>query len=161
MEFNNKLNPQEVIPHIMLQSSYNKIIDTWDYKQKKNMIIIFYHGNRCEICKKKLEEYNNIYPRMKDFRYLAEFLAISYDNIDQIKQQAKTSSIDFPMLSDPEKKITKKFTYNDNSKNAPFPSIFITDKYGALWYQKIAKKANQLPSAEEILDWSFSINCEC
>lgn len=161
MEFDYKLKEQKVVPHVKLPSSRGDVVDSWDFKQVKNLVIVFYHGHGCEVCKKKLEEYNKVYPQMKDFRFSGEILAISYDSMDQIKKYLQSASIDFPLLSDTEKKVTEKFTYEDNSRKAPFPSIFITDEYGALWHQKIVKEADQLPSGKEILDWSFSINCEC
>lgn len=156
LEFNFKLKEQEVIPHIRLQSNQDNIVDSWDFKQRKNLVIIFYHGRNCLVCKHKLQEYNKIYSKMDDFRYLAQFLAISFDSIDHVQNYILNSSIDFPLLSDSQKHVTEKFTDIDNSKKAPYPSLFITDRFGALWFQRIVKEADQLLSAQELLDWIFT-----
>jgi len=56
-----KLKLSEVVPYLNLPSNKNRGINLWDLKQKKNLIIIFYHGSKCDHCKKKLKELAEVY----------------------------------------------------------------------------------------------------
>ncbi|MEM3676529.1 MAG: hypothetical protein QW176_00075 [Candidatus Bathyarchaeia archaeon] len=58
----------------------------------------------------------------------------------------------FPMLSDRCGINSEKLTYIDKSRGMLIPAVFITDRFGALRYQKIAEEAADLPGAAEILN---------
>lgn len=156
-----KLKGDAVVPYFKLPSSQDVDIDTWQYKQRNNLVIVFYHGSKCVFCQRKLEEYARIYEKVKEFQYLAEILAISFDSISEIKEYLRRVSILFPLLSDDKEEATEKYTYKDDTRKSPFPSIFITDRYGALHYQKIAREASDLPDGDEILGWLLGINVGC
>lgn len=159
--FTYKLKEDEIVPYFKLPSSQDVDIDLWQYKQRKNLVIVFHHGSNCVFCQRKLGEYAKIYEKARGFQYLAEILAISFNNINEIKDYVKRASISFPLLSDVKEKITEKYTHKDKTRNSPYPSIFITDRYGALHYQKIAPEANNLPDGDEVLSWLLGINMEC
>lgn len=55
------------------------------------------------------------------------------------------------MLSDTSGKATALYTYIDEARNGPFPSIFIADRYGELRKQEIANEADQLLSEQELV----------
>lgn len=156
-----KLKEGEVVPHFKLPSSKDIDIDLWDYKQRKNLVIIFYHGSGCIFCQRKLGEYARIHRKAKEFRYLAEILAVSFDDSRETKKYVKKASLPFPVLSDVKEEITEKYTYKDEIRRSPSPSIFITDRFGTLHYQKITREADDLPDGEEVLDWLLGINMDC
>jgi len=154
-----KLKPNEVIPYLNLPSNKNGNINLWDLKQRKNLIIIFYHGSQCVHCEKKLKELNRVYPEAQKLD--AEILAVSFDSISKIRNYAKKVGITFPLLSDKSLEATEKFTYQDEDRKAPYPSLFITDRFGVLRYQKIVEEADDLLNAEEILSWLLLMQTEC
>ncbi|MFB0507912.1 MAG: hypothetical protein ACETWT_14370 [Thermodesulfobacteriota bacterium] len=41
------------------------------------------------------------------------------------------------------------------------PSVFLTDRYGALYYQFIANEMTELPGRAEILSWLSFIQSQC
>ncbi|MGC8850273.1 MAG: redoxin domain-containing protein, partial [Candidatus Bathyarchaeia archaeon] len=51
-----KLRLQEVVPHLKLPSSKGWNVDLWDFKQRKNLVLIFHHGRMCPRCRDKLKE---------------------------------------------------------------------------------------------------------
>lgn len=107
----------------------------------------------------KLKELSEIYVNAKELE--TEILAVSSDNLEKLKRYAKRIRITFHLLSDETGETTETFTYTDVGKNAPFPSIFITDRFGVLRSQKIASEAHELPDTKEILSWLLLIQTEC
>ena len=154
-----KLKLYEVIPHFSLPSSSKKEIDLWSYKQRKNLVIFFHHGYKCPFCQKKLEELARVYKEIQGFE--GEVLAISFDSLKDTEKYLEKVAVPFPLLSDQREEATEKYTYRDEERDAPFPSIFITDRYEALRYQKIAHEADQLQGVDDVLGWLLLIQSEC
>jgi len=154
-----KLKTREEAPYFSLPSSRKEEISLWQFKQKRNLIIIFYHGSKCTLCQKKLEEYSKIYEQAKELE--AEILAISFDSTNEIEDYMRKIPLPFPVLSDNKQEVAEKYTYKDYQRNSPVPSVFITDRFGVLYYQKISREATELPSGKEILDWLIFMNIQC
>ena len=154
-----KLELQEVVPYLNLPSNKGANVNLWDFKQRKNLVLIFHHGRTCSNCRKKLKELAEAYKEIQALE--AEILAVSFDNLEDAKVQGDEDKLPFPLLSDQSGATTERFTYIDKSKSMPFPAIFITDRFGALRHQKIAEEATDLPSAVEILSGLLLIQIEC
>ncbi len=86
----------------------------------------------------EVEELAEAYADFEEFE--AEILAVSFDSLKKLKSYAKRIGIPFHLLSDEAGETTERFTYKDVERNVPFPSIFITDRFGVLRYQEIASK---------------------
>ena len=149
-----KLKLYEVIP-----LSEKKEIDLWTYKQRKNLVIFFHHGHKCPFCRKKLEDFASAYRKIQELE--TEVLAISFDSPKDTEQYHEKVALPFPLLSDQTGETTEKYTHRDEDKHAPFPSIFITDRYQELRFQKIAPEADQLQTVDDILGWLLLIETEC
>lgn len=91
----------------------------------------------------------------------AEILGVSFDNLDETRNYAKETGVMFPLLSDENMEATEKFTHQDEARKAPYPSLFITDRFGVLRYQKIVEEADELPDVKEVLSWLLLIQTEC
>ncbi len=154
-----KLKLREVVPYLGLPSNRNVHISLWDFKQRKHLVIIFHHGSKCSFCRKKLKDFAEVYKEIQKLN--AEVLAVSFESIDQIKRQAEEDDIPFPMLADTYGEATESFTYTDEKRKAPFPSVFITDKFGELRKQEIAAEADKLLVKEEVLSWLWLLETEC
>ncbi|MCX8153791.1 MAG: peroxiredoxin family protein [Candidatus Bathyarchaeota archaeon] len=159
METTFPLRLREVIPYFGLPSNKGKQISLWDYKQRFHLVIIFHHGGKCYICRKYLKDIDSIYDKVQKLN--AEVLAISSEPVSQLKQQAREVDIPFPMLADTTGETSRLFTYWDEKKNSPFPSIFICDRFGELRRQEIATEADQLMEKEEVLSWLLLLEKEC
>ncbi len=154
-----KLNLSEVIPLLKLPSNRNRDVNTWDLKQKRNLVIFFNHGVKCGQCMKKAIALAKVYETMKELE--TEVLSVSFDALSDLRATAILRDIPFPMLSDLRREMTEKFTYVHLSRNGPHPSIFITDRYGELRKQEISDEADQLLSEAEVLSWLRLIENEC
>jgi len=145
-----KLSLGEVVPYLSLPSSKGDI-NLWNFKQKKNLVIFFYHGTYCVHCVSRLKELAEAYPKFKELD--TEILAVSFDNPEKLEAYAKRIRIPFPFLSDRTGETTERFTYKDAENKVPLPSIFITDRFGVLRYQEIAFEAHELTDVNDILSW--------
>jgi len=157
--FPEKLKLGEVVPYLSLPSSKNGNVSVWDLRQKKNLVIVFHHGNNCMHCSAKLKELAEAYTNFEELE--AEILAVSFDSQKKLKSYAKTMGIPFHLLSDETGETTERFTYKDPKMNGPFPSIFITDRFGVLRHQEIVFEAHELLDVKEILSWLLLTQTEC
>lgn len=154
-----KLELQEVVPYLNLPSSKGTNVNLWDFKQRKNLVLIFHHGRVCPHCREKLKELAEVYKEIQALE--AEILAVSFDNFEDAKKQGEEDELPFPLLLDQSGATTERFTFIDKSRSLPFPTVLITDRFGALRYQKITEEAIDLPNAIEILRWLIFIESEC
>ncbi|NWF86708.1 redoxin domain-containing protein [Candidatus Bathyarchaeota archaeon] len=157
--FEGRLILREVVPYLNLPSHKNNNVNLWDFKQRKNIVIIFHHGMACASCRNKLKKLAKVYNIMQSLE--TEVFGVSFNNTSETKKQTELDGISFLLLSDLDGETTERFTYVDKARNAPFPSVFITDRFGELRYQKIAREAEDLPGEEEILSWLLLIQTEC
>ncbi|MBS7644574.1 MAG: redoxin domain-containing protein [Candidatus Bathyarchaeia archaeon] len=154
-----KLRFQEVVPYLNLPSNKGTDVNLWNFKQRKNLVIIFHHGRSCINCRNKLKELSKVYREIQSLE--AEVVAVSLDNLEDSEIQGEEDELPFPLLSDRYGVNSEKYTYIDKSRGTLFPAVFITDRFGALRHQKIAEEATDLPEAVEILSELLLIQVEC
>lgn len=154
-----KLESRKAIPIFELSLNKGKTINLWDFKQLKNLLIIFHHGSQCSICRNKLRKIAKVYSELRKLE--TEVLAVSTESLEKVKEQAKKDALPFHMLSDTSGKATALYTYIDEARNGPFPSIFIADRYGELRKQEIANEADQLLSEQEFLSCLLLLEGGC
>ena len=160
LSIHEKLKLYEVLPHLGLPSNKgNGNINLWDYKQRKNLVLFFHHGFKCPRCSSKLVEIASAYPQIQAEE--AEVLAISFDSLKDAEAFSEKMRVQFRLLSDTKNGDSAAFTYVDEAKKGLYPSLFITDRFSALRYQKIVEEADRLPPVKEIVDWLELIQLEC
>ncbi len=147
------------MPWFELASTQDKILSIWDYKHKKNLVILFFRSSDCQSSREYLLELNAGYKDFTDSK--TEIIAITSDSLENLKKLASELGIMFPMLSDKNGVVINKYTYSDDSGKHPMPSIFITDQFGALYFQEITKDEKELLSIKEVLDWINFIEKQC
>lgn len=153
-----KLSLQQVVPDFELPSTKGARLGLWDFKPQRNLVLFFFHNGGCAACRELLLGLARDYPRYKDEE--AEILAVTTAPLDQSLKLAQDLSLPFPILSDPTGETAQKFTYLDERGQA-VPSVFVLDRFGALYTQVIAEQESQLPSSEEILEWLDLIEAQC
>lgn len=154
-----RLRIHELIPPFTLPSTQGKEVKLWDYKMRKNLVILFYHGDGCSRCKEKLKMFAEHYGEL--VKSESEILAISADDLEGTRALSAELRLPYPLLSDPEGRVIEKYTYWRKDTKAALPSVFVTDRYGALYYQFIADETTGLPDLEEILSWLGFIQSQC
>ncbi|MEM3676528.1 MAG: redoxin domain-containing protein [Candidatus Bathyarchaeia archaeon] len=74
-----KLRFKEVVSYLKLPSNKGMDVNLWDFKQRKNLVIIFHHGRSCMNCRNKLKELSKVYGEIQALE--AEVVAVSFDNL--------------------------------------------------------------------------------
>lgn len=112
-----------------------------DYHGKKYVILIFYPANFTSVSPTELIELNE---RISEFRQLStQILAISMDSpfshlhyLLLKRSQGGLSELNYPLVSDLNQSITKKYCLLTN-EGLSFPGVFIIDKEGIIQYYTV------------------------
>lgn len=154
-----KINIDTIIPFFNLPSDKGGYIKTWDFKQRKHLVIYFFGGAGCTECKSTLSKFTEHYA---DYRRLnAEVLAIGKDSLDDLTKLAEELRLPYPVLSDATGEVTNRYTYINPATGMPYPSIFVADKYGSLEEEWVVSQEHELPSQEQLLSLLqlFELRC--
>jgi len=149
----------ELVSPFTLPSSQGGEVKLWDYKMRKNLVILFYHGTECSSCWKKLKMLAENYEELVKLE--TEILAISSETIEKSGKLSAELGLPYPLLSDPEGRVVEKYTCWLADEKAVLPSVFITDRYGTFYYQCISNEITGLPEREEIFSWLSFIQSQC
>lgn len=84
-------------------------------------------------------------------RLNTEVIAIGVDELPQLRELARELDISFPVLADAAGATAATYTHVDPSTGKPRPSIFLTDRYGALEGEWVAEREEDLPDQDELL----------
>lgn len=153
-----KLRVGQVMPGFSLPSTLEKDVALRDYKQKKNVVLFFYHGIWCERGVERLREFAENYEAFRELN--AEVLAISSDEPDRLAVEPAAQGLPFPLLADTEGTTIERYTYRDEA-GFPLPSVFVADRFGALYSQSIVDDERELPGQQAILETVRFIESQC
>jgi peroxiredoxin Q/BCP len=106
-------------------------VGPWDYKQHRNLVLIFFRSAECQKCKQLLREIGEHYGDYEQKE--AEVLAISTDELDRLRRLAQDFALPFPVLSDSDGKVTDLYLkHPEQIADKIFDvAIFIADRWGA------------------------------
>ncbi len=158
-----KLNTGDLIPNFRLSAvNRNGQVGPWDYKQHRNLVLIFFRTVECLKCKQLLREISEHYGQYQEKE--AEVLAISTDEIDRLRQLAQDMALPFPLLSDSDRRVTNlylKHMEQGGDRAAFEAAIFVADRWGAIFSTRSIEKAQDLAAEAEIRDWLEFIELQC
>lgn len=104
-----RLRIYEPVPLLTLPSSQGREVKLWDYKMRKSLVILFYHGGECSLCRERLKMFAENYGELVKLE--TEILAISSDGSDKNRNLSADLDIPSPLLADPEGRVIEKYTY--------------------------------------------------
>src|SRR3990172_740920 len=153
-----KVSLETIIPFFNLLSTKGGKVRTWDFKQRKNLVILIF-GMDCAECKDLLQGFAQNYYEYR--RLNTEILAISTAPLDELKGLAQELSIPYHLLSDETGEAINKYTHTNPDTKQPFPSLFIADRYGSLEDEWIVQSGKDLPKQEDVLSLLqlFELRC--
>ncbi len=154
---NEALRTRQLIPPVTARAADGAIVRAWDYKQKRNLVIAFLHSDcaRCET-------------------WLAQLAARAAD----LSEREATGLIIYPetppraagILTEPIIAAADVTGHSQRAflgREAFAPAgqdrvgVFVTDRYGELYSQWVARDADGLPAPAEILSalWQIQVAC--
>lgn len=147
---NNLLNKEA--PDFELQNTKGEKVKLSDYKESKNVVVLFFPLAFTSTC---TEELCHTRDNLKIYNsFEAEVLGISVDTFFTLKEFKDSQNLNFQLLSDFNKTVSKDYgvLYEDffGMKGVSKRSVFIVDKEGIIRHSEILESANELPDFDAI-----------
>ena len=98
----------------------------------KVVVLAFYPGDFTPVCLRQLKHYEK--ERQKLLATGATLWAISTDNLEKHERMAKSYALSFPLLADPEGKVTESYGVRSLMGTAR-RSVFLLDASGTVRYR--------------------------
>jgi len=156
------LRAGQLLPNFRLPSvNRDGQVGPWDYKQHRNLVIIFFRSAECQKCKQLLREIADNYSDYEQKE--SEVLAISTDQLDRLGLLAQDLALPFPVLSDSDGKVTDLYLkhLDQIADNAFDVTIFIADRWGAVFSTKRIEIDPDLRVETEVREWLEFIELQC
>jgi peroxiredoxin len=158
-----KLSTGQLIPLFRLPAANRQgRLGPSDYKQHRNLVLIFFRSVGCWKCRRLLQD---IAARYGEYREMeAEVLAISADEIDRLRQLVQDLELPFPVLVDSDGKVTDlylKQTEQAAETAALDAAIFVADRWGAIFTRRGTEEGHDPLAEAEIREWLEFIELQC
>ena len=157
-----KLSTGQLIPNFRLSAANRHgQVGPWDYKQHRNLVLIFFRSAECLKCKQFLREIAEHYGDYDEKE--AEVLAISTDELDRLRQLAQDLALPFPVLCDSDGKVTDLYLkHPEQIADKTFDvAIFVADRWGAVFSIKRIEIDHDLLVEAEVREWLEFIELQC
>jgi hypothetical protein len=148
---------RQLIPPVTARTADGAIIRAWDYKQKRNLVIAFLHAN-CVRCEAWLAQLN---ARAGDLSEREATGLIIYPETPPraagILTQSLIAAADVTGHS--QRAFLGREAFGPVGQDRV--GVFVTDRYGELYSQWVARDAGELPVPAEILSslWQIQVAC--
>lgn len=158
-----KLSAGQLVPDFRL-SAVNRDgqLGPWDYKQHRNLVLVFFRSIESEKCRQLLRAIAKHYAEYQEKE--AEVLVISTDRMDRLRQLVQDLALPFPVLSDNEGRVSDLYlpgSRQAGDKAALEAAIFVADRWGAIFYRTSLARDHDLPAEGEIREWLKFIELQC
>lgn len=147
-----KLELRSMIPVFQLMSTEGQTVSLWDFKGRKNLVLVLLPGEECSECVGFLRLVKNSYSS-----YVVEnavCIAVVRGDIQKAQELHDQLDPPFPILYDPQGAATDRYTDR-------LPAVFIADRFGQLYAQWTIDPETDFPSQKRVLDIVELINLEC
>ncbi len=135
-------------PDFSLQSDEGNWLKLSDYRGKSNVILYFYPKDQTSGCTKEACHFRDNLSQFKDLT--TEILGVSSDDVESHKAFKQKENLNFTLLADTDKEVTKKYAglsiYGLASR-----VTFVIDKNGIV--RKIYDKVDVNENYMELLDF--------
>jgi peroxiredoxin len=90
--------------------------------------------------------------RQAEFTKLdASLIALSVDSVDDSKALSERESLSMPILSDPDRAITKAFGLDDPANEISWPAVYVLARDGTVAWRVVLEGYKERPPADDIL----------
>ena len=160
------------IPEFTLQDHNKKPVTSSALLAKGRLVVCFIRGRWCPFCVGQLEAMNFIVPQIREAG--AELIAVSPQIVSQAFFMADQHRLRFPLLSDPQNEVARKFglvyrvpeeqqalyrrtfvnlphANGDDSWELPIPATFIVERDGTIAYASASPDYTERPEPLGVL----------
>jgi hypothetical protein len=154
---NDILCTQQLIPPVTARTADGALVRAWDYKHKRNLVMAFLHAD-CARCEAWLAQ---LASQAAD---LSEREAIGLVIYAETPPRAAVT-LATPMIAVADVTGHSQRAFLGREAFGPLGldrvGIFVTDRYGELYAQWVARDAGELPAPGEILSTLWQIQVAC
>lgn len=149
------LKNREIIPALTARTPAGRVVQAWDYKQKRSLVVVFLHAN-CPRC----EEYlGRVVARAPEFAERdAVALAIFAETLPPGFAEGLPREI--VVATDVSGRSQRAFL-GEEAFAAGGVGVFVADRYGELFAQWAGAHDAALPAVGEALSWLGQIQMAC
>jgi peroxiredoxin len=134
-------------PDFNASTADGKTIHLSDFRNKKNLVLVFYQGSFCSVCGAQLTNLQNHLSAFKAQN--AEIIAVSADDKMHAMQSVGEHGLTFHVVPDESKKLIHAFgVANVSKKGIAWPSLFVVDKKGIVQLSFANAEGHRLHSNE-------------
>lgn len=134
-------------PDFTLQTDEGKTVKLSDYKGVSNVVLYFYPKDQTPGCTKEACTYRDNISKFTE--YNAQVLGVSVDDADSHKSFKEKESLNFPLLADPDKEVTKRYGVL-NQIGLASRTTFVIGKDGKI--KKIFVKVDPTENYKDVLE---------
>lgn len=141
-------------PEFTLQNTKGDKVSLSEYKNRKNVVLLFFPLAFSSVCTKELcttRDNMKLYSSMD-----AKVIAISVDSFFVLKEFKKSNNLNFTLLSDFNKEVSAEYDvlYDDyfGMKGVSKRAAFVIDKQGSIKHREVLEDSGQLPDFKAIQD---------
>jgi peroxiredoxin len=144
----------QVVPTFTLPNTEGAPIRRTAYRGTKNLVLAFLPGAEDEGVRAYLRALADAYPNIQ--AETGEVLAIVRDTEAAIAEARHELRLPFPLLADADGAATARFL-----QPASPAGVFVTDRYGELYFAAPTADTYSLPPLAEIKAWLEAIDRQC
>ncbi len=148
-----RLNDRTVLPLFHLFGKNEEVFDVSEFKRKKNLVLFFLTAGDGNF----LIKAENFYPELKNQN--AELAVVFTLPQADVCQMHKKNHLTFHVLSDQDRGVFNRFIKSDIGES--IAALFITDKFGEIFFQYIENNIENLPIFEDIIKSLRFIESQC
>lgn len=148
-----RLDDRSLMPLFNLACREGQIFDILEFKRKKNLVIFFVSFPDAAFLLKAEEAY----ARLKEQN--AEMSVVCSLPLTEIESFYRKNRLSYCILSDEKREVFAKFLSFE--KGEDIAALFITDRFGEIFFQYAAKVVSDMPSFDDIVKSLVFIESQC
>ncbi len=150
------VKPGGILPLLALPEVDGGQIKTWDFRGRRNLLIIYLHDTDCKECQDFLKQLTLINKEFLEEE--TELLIIIPAPLSRAITLKDTLGLPGHILADETGEVTQRLGLRMEDSRQPV--IIITDRYGEIYYETNSGN-HELLSVDEILSWLRFIENQC
>jgi len=146
------LNVGDAAPEFTLYNTHKQKVSLQDYRGK-NVVLLFFPLAFSGVCTKEMCEMRDNYTYYEELN--SEVIAISVDSLYTNAKFKEVHQINFPLLSDFNKEVSKKYdslleNFSFDYQGVTRRSTFVIDKEGIIVYHEILPSPGDYPDMQKL-----------
>jgi peroxiredoxin len=144
-------------PEFSLPDQEGNLVNLSDFKEKRNVLLIFVRGDWCPTCHIMLRSYEKNKERFAAKNIM--LLAVGPDNVEVNKEMVLKLGLDYKLLSDTKHETVRAYGMQLHSnasmtkyaEGVPLPASFLVSTEGTILYTSNPRNAGEILNPETII----------